>query len=277
MEPKMLDAKYHVDVSTGCLCRYVRSDTEYFRPHSHNYYELFLVVKGNVCHIINGREQYLTEGQLLFIRDFDLHDYKSGDGNYFEFVNLAFSKETLQSMLTFLGEGFPVDNLLAAAYPPMVSLSAREKETISFSLIELNTNSDKDYVKFKARSFLVYVFSNFFFQYIEPKSEIPAWLEILYEKMKRPQNFIAGTKKMYELSGKTREHLTRCMKQYYDITPTAYVTGLRLGYAANLLLVSNLNITDICYECGFDNLSWFYKSFARKYGMTPAEYRGLRK
>ena len=54
MLPKMLDAKDHVDAQSGCLCRYVRSDTEYFRPHNHNYYELFLVLKGDVCHIING-------------------------------------------------------------------------------------------------------------------------------------------------------------------------------------------------------------------------------
>lgn len=277
MEPKMLDAKYHIDAQTGCLCRYVRSNTEYFRPHSHNYYELFLVVKGNVCHIINGREQYLTEGQLLFIRDFDLHDYRNMDDNYFEFVNLAFSKETLQLMLAFLGDGFPIDNLLQATYPPMASLSASEKEHLTCGFIELNLNSDKDYARFKSRSFLVYVFSNYFFRYTEPTSAIPSWLEILYEKMKRPQNFTAGAKKMYELSGKSREYLTRCMKQYYNTTPTAYVTGLRLGYAANLLLVSKLNVTDICYECGFDNLSWFYKSFMRKYGMTPAEYRGLRR
>ena len=63
------------------------------------------------------------------------------------------------------------------------------------------------------------------------------------------------------------------MRQYYDTTPTEYVTGLRLGYAANLLLISNLKVTDICYECGFENLSWFYKVFAGKYGLTPAEYR----
>ena len=37
MLPKMLDAKDHVDAQSGCLCRYVRSDTEYFRPHNHNY------------------------------------------------------------------------------------------------------------------------------------------------------------------------------------------------------------------------------------------------
>ncbi|MBO5070577.1 MAG: helix-turn-helix domain-containing protein [Roseburia sp.] len=273
MDVKMLEAKNHIDAFAGCLCRYVRSDTEYFRPHYHNYYELFLVMKGNVCHIINSKEQLLREGQLLFIRDFDVHDYIRGDDNYFEFINLAFSRETLESLFAFLGTGFPSEALLTAAYPPVVSLSEKDKEKLAYDFIELNVNSDGDYIRFKARSLLTYIFSNYFYNYVEEKTQIPAWLEITYEQMKRPENFTLGAAQMYQLSGKSREHLTRCMKRYYDTTPNAFVAELRLGHAANLLLISNLKVTDICYECGFENLSWFYKIFAGRYGMTPSEYR----
>ena len=273
MQPKMLDAKYHVEPNAGCMCRYVRSDTEYFRPHNHNYYELFMVVKGKVCHIINGEEQFLSEGHLLFIRDFDLHDYRSGDGNYFEFLNLAFSKETFALLLNFLGSGYPIKSLLDAAFPPIVSLSPREKEMLVYDFIELSQHSDPDYIRFKARSLLTHIFSEFFYSYIEPQSNIPEWLETTCEKMKHPQNFIAGVDRMFQLSGKTREHVARSLKQYYQTTPTDFVNSLRLEHAAKLLLMSNLQATDICYECGFENLSWFYKSFARKFGMTPAGYR----
>ena len=273
MEPKMLDAKYHLEPQAGCLCRYVRSDTEYFRPHSHNYYELFMVLKGEVCHIINNEEQLLSEGQLLFIRDFDVHDYKSGDGNYFEFLNLAFSKDTFTQMLDFLGPGYPSVALLASPFPPIVNLSPRAKESLVYDFIELSQHSDPDYIRFKARTTLISVFSRFFYNYTEPQDEIPVWLESTYEKMKFPQNFIAGIDRLFELSGKSREHTARSLKQYYQTTPTEYVSNLRLEHAAKLLLISNLQVTDICYECGFDNLSWFYKSFAKKYGATPAEYR----
>lgn len=260
----MLDAKYHVEPNAGCMCRYVRSDTEYFRPHNHNYYELFLFLKGKVCHIVNGQEQLLSEGQLLFIRDFDLHDYRSRDGNYFEFLNLAFSKETFAQMLDFLGSGYPFEALLVAPFPPIVSLSSREKESLVYDFIELSQHSDPDYIRFKARTLLTHIFSNFFYNYTEPGDRVPAWLESTCEKMKHPQNFIAGIDRMFQLSGKTREHVARCMKQYYHTTPTDFVSSLRLEHAAKLLLMSNLQVTDICYECGFDNLSWFLVCFTRK-------------
>ena len=104
MDIKMLDKHKHTNTQRGFLCRYVRSDTEYFRPHYHNYYEIFIVLKGSVCHIVNSKEQMLSPGELLFIRDYDIHDYKSADGNYFEFLNIAFTSDNFYDMTKYLGE-----------------------------------------------------------------------------------------------------------------------------------------------------------------------------
>lgn len=75
MEVKMLDKAHSVNPETGFTCRYIRSDTEHFRPHRHNYYEIFLIIKNKAWHMINGRKHLLSEGNRLFIRDFDVHDY----------------------------------------------------------------------------------------------------------------------------------------------------------------------------------------------------------
>lgn len=273
MEPKMLDSKYHVDSKTGCLCRYVRSDTEYFRPHYHNYFEIFMILKGEACHTVNDREQLLCEGQLLFIRDFDTHDYKSVDGRGFEFINLAVSTETLSSLFDYLGEGFPAKRLLNASFPPAVRLSERETEKLFYAFTELNSSADSALVKLKVRTLILNIFTKYFFDYSEKESNIPLWLEMTWEKMKNPGNFIAGTERMYEISGKSREHLCRSLKTYYNTTPSELVNDLRLEYSVNLLLTSNLSVADICYECGFGNLSWFYRCFFEKYGTTPVKYR----
>ncbi len=273
MEPKMLEAKFHVDTEAGCLCRYVCSDTEYFRPHTHDYYELFMVVKGEVCHVVNSAQQVLQEGQLLFIRDFDLHTYRPVNGNYFEFINLAFTGETLRSLFEYLGEGFPAARLLEAPMPPMVMLPKREKERLFYALTEVSRNSEKSYMKMKMRALLAEVFTEYFLNFTARESQIPLWLEMTCEKMKKPQNFTVGIDRMYEIAGKSREHLSRSFKQYYHTTPTAFVTALRLDYCVNLLITSNLSVTDIGYECGFGNISWFYSAFEKKFGMTPLQYR----
>ncbi len=78
---------------------------------------------------------------------------------------------------------------------------------------------------------------------------------------------------MVELSGKSREHLARSLKKYYGQSTTEFINDLRLNYAANMLLGSTMPIVDLCYECGFQNISWFYIVFRKKYGVTPRQYR----
>lgn len=269
----MLDYKKHIDQSTGCLCRHVRSDTEYFRPHYHNYYEIFMVLKGNVCHQVNGKTQNLNAGHLLFIRDFDIHDYKSADGNCFEFINLTFTKEGFEAMCNYLGESSQIKNLLSHALPPTTFLTAREREKLFFSMTELGGPKDAEKVKLMLRILLIKVFTENFLNYPEVENEIPLWLEMTYEKMKQPAYFIKGIEKMYEICPKSREHLCRSMKKYYNTSPVQLITDLRLEFSLSLLATSNLTATEICYECGFENLSWFYKVFYKKYGQTPAQYR----
>ena len=56
-----------------------------------------------------------------------------------------------------------------------------------------------------------------------------------------------------------------------------YVLDIRLGYAARLLVDSTKNISEICYECGFNNLSNFNRIFKAKRSITPREFRALYK
>ncbi len=273
MEPKMLDALYHVDTETGFRMRYVKSDTEYFRPHSHNYYEIFLTLSDNIVHLINGVKQPLRRGNLLFIRDFDLHDYASADGKSFEFLNLSFSSETLFALLEYLGDGIDRKRLFDGKLPPQASLFPRDTEKLFYSFCALGDAKDGARAKTEMRALLANVFVKYFGSDAESDSGIPLWLEITCEKMKKPKNFIVGAPRFFELAGKSREHAAREMKRHYGITVTEFVTELRLNHAVNLMKQSNFSITDICFECGFSNLSWFYKLFSGKYGKSPAAYK----
>jgi AraC-like DNA-binding protein len=59
----------------------------------------------------------------------------------------------------------------------------------------------------------------------------------------------------------------------YNDTPANYIKTKRLEKAAELLLVSSERITDIAFECGFNDLTSFTKSFHDKYNVTPTKYR----
>ncbi len=65
----------------------------------------------------------------------------------------------------------------------------------------------------------------------------------------------------------------RKFKELYNTSPGQYILSKRLERAAQLLSSSNQRISDICYDCGFNDLSNFSKAFSKSYGISPTEYQ----
>lgn len=105
----------------------------------------------------------------------------------------------------------------------------------------------------------------------------PEWLIDLCQKMKTVDNFSQGMSKLYDIAQKSPEHISRAFKRYLDVTPTQYITNLRLNYIKNLLVTSDQLIIDICYKSGFGNLSHFNHVFKKHNGISPLSYRKMHK
>lgn len=274
MEPKLLTADRFVDLQTGFLYRYVLSDTEYFRPHYHDYYELFVVLSGNALHFINSTQLKLKVGDLVFIRPADTHDYASADGQPFSMLNITFTSQTLEALFSYLGEGFPSKTLLNAKLPPRVQLSAGELERLQLRMRTVGAIPTEDIPEKKTalRTLLFELFTRYFSEYSAEAEGVPAWLEALCQDLRRG-GFVEGSERLFSMTDKSREYVCRSMKKYMGVTVTEYINGLRLSYICNMLHNSNHSITEIIYASGFNNLSWANALFKAKFGMTMRQYR----
>jgi len=65
----------------------------------------------------------------------------------------------------------------------------------------------------------------------------------------------------------------REFSKIYNDTPASYIKNKKLEKAAELLLISDGRITDIAFECGFNDLATFTKNFSDKFHITPTNYR----
>lgn len=65
----------------------------------------------------------------------------------------------------------------------------------------------------------------------------------------------------------------RYFKKISNKTFTHFVNENRVVHASKLLSEGNLNITDICYACGFNNISHFNRQFKEITGKSPSDYR----
>ncbi len=65
----------------------------------------------------------------------------------------------------------------------------------------------------------------------------------------------------------------RCFHQLLGTTPIQYLKNYRLEKAAQLLKTTAKTAKEIALECGFNDISYFTKSFREKMGCTPKEYQ----
>jgi len=77
--------------------------------------------------------------------------------------------------------------------------------------------------------------------------------------------------------GMTPTAFSRFFRQKTGRTLIDYIVDVRLGAAARLLVDTTSNVSEICYACGFNNLSNFNRLFKAKRGSTPRDFRTLYK
>ncbi len=70
----------------------------------------------------------------------------------------------------------------------------------------------------------------------------------------------------------SRRQLQRKIMGITGNSPNKFIRSIRLNRAAELILNQTGNVTEIAYEVGFNNLSWFAKSFKEQFGVLPSEY-----
>jgi AraC family transcriptional regulator, exoenzyme S synthesis regulatory protein ExsA len=66
----------------------------------------------------------------------------------------------------------------------------------------------------------------------------------------------------------------REFRKNYDVSPGRWLLDRRLEHSASLLQTTDLSVTQIMFECGFEELSHFSKAFKEKFGLSPSVYRG---
>ena len=75
------------------------------------------------------------------------------------------------------------------------------------------------------------------------------------------------------IAGMSSVSFSRFFKLRTGKTITDYLIEIRLGYASRLLVDTTNSISEICYECGFNNLSNFNRIFKKKKDCSPKEFR----
>lgn len=252
-----------------------------FPEHSHDFVEVVYMCSGTTYHTVNGKEITLSEGELLFLSRRARHEIKRANENdiainfivlpqFFEYFTnvLEDGNSPLKSFISdwLCGSGGP-DFLLfkVSDVPPVQNLI----ENLIWTLIYEVKNKQSVMRRTMELLFLQLLDYTDSLEYTAPKDETVLSLLRYIE-----DNYRNGTlEEAAKLLHCNFYWLSKEVKKKTGMTYTELVQKKRLSQAAFYLKNTNMKITDIASVVGYDNTSYFYRVFFKKYNVTPKQYR----
>jgi len=254
--------------------------------HQHvDFSELVIVLNGNATHVVNTEEYFIKKGNAFVINGSTPHAYK--DPHDFKICNIMFRPEMLASIGPDLKKSNGYQALFVLepyyrnihSYPGKLALPIPSLEYVE-SLIAVMIEEYHG----KLQGYQTMLLSRF--------TELVVYLSRHYDTQEKGiegnhlmhlANAISYMEDHYlepltleAIAGKSNisvRHLNRIFRSHYQMTPITYMLTLRLERACSLLKHSSLTITQISYECGFNDSNYFTRQFRKAYGVSPKVYR----
>ncbi|TBL70309.1 helix-turn-helix domain-containing protein [Paenibacillus thalictri] len=278
MDTKKLYADQIIDPSIGFHYAFIRSTKLTSELHTHDFYEFFITFGGAVIHYVNGQSQRLEEGSFVWIRPHDAHYYERIHTEC-QILNVAFSSEMFEALTLYASTRETIQQFHSNDLPQVVHMHELDRQHLKLRLEKLAlspvTIDGESMLQFKL--ILLEIWTKYQRHRLQVKSPLPQWLKALEETLQHKEHFSAGIERLFELSGKNREYVSRSFRKHFGLTPTQWLNRIKLEYASNLIQFTDEEITQIALDCGFENLSHFYHLFKNQFQCAPAKYRKLMK
>lgn len=264
-----------IDLNSETHFRFHKQIPQGVYPQRHDFCELMLLTKGKMIFTADDETFHLRADDLVFTRPGLTHS-KAAAGECCH-INLAFPTQTLAELLAYIKMADAFQQLTTAHTVPMVHITHSESVLLQTELQQLKSLPvAKPYlIRMHLRKVLLGVFTDYFLPKLKETNgdHWPMWFGELLEWLHDPVNFTATLDDMAVIVQRSREHICRTFQSVLGITSSAYLTALRLNYAANMLLHSDHRVIDIAFEAGFQSVGRFYAVFKREYNIPPLQYR----
>ena len=227
--------------------------------HAHDFYEICVITEGQLLHDCNGTQLVIGKGTMQMIHPLDVHTYEGYGEGVNRLINIAFSEEVYKKICRHLEiEGLNRGTLLYKAFQT-------DQLTKRLKMVELS--------RMTSYQLLVALFIDYHCE-MQPfttdgyEKVVPIWLKKSMNAMVEPDNLRGGLARFVQLSGKSKEHLARTMKELLGTTAGRWVNEHRLEYGRNLIR-EGMNVIDVVFETGYNSESYFYRQYKAYFGVTP--------
>lgn len=253
--------------------------------HYHDENELVYIIKGKGTRFIGDNISYFLDGDLLLLGGHLPHIWK---------IEYQHSKDSQKKIVHAIIVQFPID-LGGNGFLEMsemasikglledsklgIDFTLPEKSKVKKQLIKMISQSPldrlltllsilKDLSEIDNRKVLSSVpFAEY---YQNQKSER---IDNIYDFILKNFNKEIELNKLASIAHMTPTSLCRFFKQSTRKSLSEFINEVRIGYSCKLLIDGDLSISEVCFSCGYNNLSYFNRQFRKIIGKSPSLYQ----
>lgn len=236
--------------------------------HWHDFYEIEYIIDGGGEYIINGNNNEIKSGAIFFSTPTDIQEIKFSKETHL--INLSFTSHyiddklitpTLSSYVANDSNGyhkFMLENVLRVLEKPVKNRTLYLKSIITAVLImiiekgECVETNNSHIASHKSLRNIIFYINNHFGEELD--------LDTLSMVANLTPKYLS--KRFIEMSG---------------MTLSQYILDVRLNYAKNLIVTTDIPIKEICFKSGFNAVPHFSRSFKAKFKLSPSQMRDIAK
>ncbi len=243
--------------------------------HWHDYFEMEFFCEGEGVHILNGESLDVRRGSIHLLTPSDFHTlYRKDEYGDMKYYNVNFNEYAISSeMIRLLGE---------YNAPMSVIVSGEDYDVLygEFKALTEEYNTDKPLREMMIRAHFEKIFIIFWraltknsTRYVRQTPQKDSNVRYIVSYLRIHFRESVSLAKLAEEVHLTPNYIGELFRRETGMPFTDYVQRLRLNYATNLLVSSDLSIADISAQSGFHSVSYFIRVFRIANGKTPLEYR----
>lgn len=254
-------------------------EIEKISNHNHDCCQIIFLKKGFLTATIAGKTYEAKAPSFIFISFMESHELIPG-GNLFDRYCISIASSTEES-----ADAFPLLTVLSRRpenFCHVLHLENEEDEKNAEMIVRSIAEEQESrlpYAEQKKELLLnellifLYRLDPLLFSEVSEKQDKVVWKVQRYLENNHKNSIDNQT--LADLFHVSKSYLSHIFKEITGYSLHQYLMNCRLSSARTLLRETNLSVTEIAFEVGFDDSCNFSRIFHQKFGMTPREFRNI--
>ncbi len=247
--------------------------------HWHDEIEIVYVTNGCINITINSKEFIGKSGDIFIVNSGEMHEIY-GSGTPLEYCAFVFDFD----MLTFRKDDFAQQNYIEPMLRGKMQFFNRVKSSEkAFEMLkyinEINSTKPTCYI-LSTKAVLIQFFALMIeenqiaqVQDLQSNDEKKQLLKEIVKYIDENYTKEIALKEISRHFYMSPKYFCRFFKNNFNKTFVEHLNDVRIENSIRLLTENNISVTEAAVSCGFCNMSYFTRTFKKKIGCTPSQYK----